>query len=100
MISRCTSWSSGGRPLPTRRVGPGPCDEATVPAQQRLRLHEEARPAGPRQCPADRREQGTVGGLQPGTSDLAAQHPELMAQHQDLQILGGLAPASSNFWSA
>jgi hypothetical protein len=31
---------------------------------------------------------------------LAAQHPELMAQHQDLQILGGLASASSNFWSA
>jgi hypothetical protein len=57
-------------PLSMTRVGPGACNEAAVPAQQRLGLHEEARPAGPRQCPADRREQGTVGGLQPGTGDL------------------------------
>jgi hypothetical protein len=54
-------------------------------------LHQEARPAGPRPCPADRREQGTVGGLKPGTGDLTTQNSELMAQHQDLQLLGGVA---------
>jgi hypothetical protein len=72
-------------------VGPRARDEAAVPAQQRLRLHQEARPAGSGQCPADRGEHGAVGGLEPGTWGLAAQHHELMAQHQDLQILGGLA---------
>jgi hypothetical protein len=78
-------------PLSMTRVRPGARDEAAVPAQQRLGLHEEARPAGPRQRPANRREQGTVGGLEPGTCDLAAQDCELVAEYQDLQILGGLA---------
>jgi hypothetical protein len=49
-------------PLSMMRVGPSPGDEAAVPAQQCLRLHQEARPAPSRQCPADRREQRTVGG--------------------------------------
>jgi hypothetical protein len=31
--------------LSTARVGPRACDEAAVPAQQRLGLDEEARPA-------------------------------------------------------
>jgi hypothetical protein len=59
------------------RVGPRARDEAAVPAQQRLGLDEEARPAGARQCPAECREQGAVGGLEPGPRDLAAQHGEL-----------------------
>jgi hypothetical protein len=61
-------------PLPTTRGGPRACNEAAVPAQQRLRVDLEARPAGLGQCPADRGEQGAVGGLEPGTCDLAAQH--------------------------
>ena len=69
----------------TARVGPCARHEATVPAQQRLGFHEQARPAGAGQCPAERREQGTVGGLEPGPGDLAAEHGELVAQHQDLQ---------------
>jgi len=73
------------------RIRPGPGDEAAVPAQQRLRLHEEARPADSWQCPADRREQDTVGGFQPRMWDLTAQHRELVAEHQDLQILSGIA---------
>jgi hypothetical protein len=61
-----------------------------MPAQQRLRLHEEARPAGPGQHAADRGEQRPVGGLQPESWDLAAQDGELVAEHQDLKVLGGV----------
>jgi hypothetical protein len=64
-----------------------------VPAQQRLGLVEEARPARPRQYPAGRREQGTVSGLQPRAWNLAAQHAELVGQDEDLQVLVGVAAA-------
>jgi hypothetical protein len=73
------------------RVGPGAGDQAAMPAQQRLRLDEAPRPARPRQDPAQRGEQGAVGGLEPGSRDLAAQCGQLVAKHQDLQVLGGIA---------
>jgi len=62
-----------------------------VPAQQGLELDEEARPAGPGQDAADRREQGPVGRLQPGSRRLAAQDGELVAQDEDLEVFGGIA---------
>jgi hypothetical protein len=61
------------------RVGPAPANHAPVPAQQRLGLHQEHRPARPWQQPAERREQRSVGGLQPGPGVLAAQHRQLVA---------------------
>jgi hypothetical protein len=76
------------------RVGPGAGDQPSVPAQQRVGLDEEARPARPGQDAADRGEQGPVGGLQPGSWDLAAEHGELVAQDEELQVLGGVAAAS------
>jgi hypothetical protein len=79
-------WS----PLSMTRVGPRACDEAAVPAQQRLGLHEEARPASPRQRAADRSQQRPIGGLQPGSWNLAAEHGELVTQDKDLKILGGV----------
>jgi hypothetical protein len=79
-------WSSG-----LVRVGPGTGDEASVPAQQRLWPDEETRPAGSGQDAADNSEQGSVGGLQHGSWCLAAQHGELVAQDEDLQLLGGVA---------
>jgi hypothetical protein len=39
---------------------------------------------------ADRSEQGPVIGLQPGTWDVATQDRELVAEDQDLQVLGGI----------
>jgi hypothetical protein len=73
------------------RVGPGAGHEPPMPAQQRLGLDEEARPAGPGQDAADGGEQGAVGGLEPESWRLAAQDRELVAQHKDLEILGGVA---------
>jgi hypothetical protein len=53
-------------------VGPAPADHAPVPAQQRLGLHQEHRPARPWEQPAQRRKQRPVGGLQAGPWMLAA----------------------------
>ncbi len=78
-------------PGSTMRVGPRTGDQPPMPAQQRLRGDEEARPAGSWQHAADRGEQGTVGWFQLGSRNLAAEHDELVAQHQDLQILGSIA---------
>jgi hypothetical protein len=55
------------------RVGPVSADHAPVPAQQRLRLHQEHRPARPWEQPAQRRQQRTVTGLQVRPWMLAAQ---------------------------
>jgi hypothetical protein len=78
---------------PGSTTGIGPCtgDQAAVPAQEGLGLDDEAGPAGPGQRAADRGEQGPVGGFQPGSRGLAVEHGELVAQYQDLQVLGGVA---------
>jgi hypothetical protein len=45
----------------------------------------------PGQDAADRGQQDPLSGLKPGTWDLATEHRELVAQHEDLQVLGGIA---------
>ncbi len=84
LVERRSSWSA-------TRVGPRAGDQPPVPAQQRLWGDQEAGPAGPGQRAADRGKQGAVGRLQLGSWNLAAEHGELLAQHQDLQVLGGVA---------
>jgi hypothetical protein len=66
------------------RVGPRAGDQPPMPAQQRLRSHEEARPTRSRQDAADRGAQGPVGRLQSETWGLAA-------QEQELWVVGGVA---------
>ena len=73
------------------RVDPGAREEPSVPAQQRLRPDEEARPASSGQGTADRREPGPVGGLERGSWDLTAQDGELVTEDEDLEVLGGSA---------
>jgi hypothetical protein len=68
-------------------VNPAAGDQAPMPAQQRG--SEQARPAGSGQHPAGCGEQRPVGGLQPESWGLPAQDGELMAWHQDLQVLDG-----------
>jgi hypothetical protein len=72
------------------RVGPRAGDQPPVPAQQRVGLHDKARPARPRQQTADRGEQRPISRLQPGMWDLAAKDGDLVAQDQDLQVLGSV----------
>jgi hypothetical protein len=78
-------------PASTIRIGPCAGDQAAVPAQQGVRLDDEARPTGPWQRAADGGKQCAVGGLQPWPWNLAAQDGQLVAQDQDLQVLGGIA---------
>jgi hypothetical protein len=73
------------------RVGPRAGDQAAMPAPQGVRGDQEARPAVAWQDAADRGEQGAVGGFQPGSWELASEDGELLAQDQDLQVLGGVA---------
>jgi hypothetical protein len=56
-------------------------------AQQRRRSDEKRAPARLRQQPAGRGEEDPVGGAQLRRADLAAQHCELVAQHDDLEFL-------------
>jgi hypothetical protein len=67
-----------GSPGSASWVGPGARDEAAVPAQQGLRLHQEAGPAGPGQDAADGGEQRPVGGFELGSWSLAAEDGELV----------------------
>jgi hypothetical protein len=75
----------------TMGIGPGPCDQPPMPAQQRLWRDEEAGPTGWGQDAADRGEQGTVGWFQLGSWGLSSEDGELVAQDKDLQVLGGVA---------
>jgi hypothetical protein len=61
-----------------------------MPAQQRLRCDEEAGPTVAWENAADGGEQGAVGGFQLGPGGLPLEDGELVAQHQDLQVLGGV----------
>jgi hypothetical protein len=79
-----------------RRVGPPPTHHAPVPAEQRLRLDQEHRPADPTDVAAQRREQGAIFGLQPGPWMLATQDREFVTQDQDLDLLGVGRPAAEH----
>jgi hypothetical protein len=83
LLQFLVQWRSTGSVV---RGGPGAGDQLAVPAPQRVGLDKEARPAGA----AERGEQGAVGGFEPGSWRLAAEHGQLVAEHQDLQVLGGI----------
>jgi hypothetical protein len=67
-----------------------------MPAQQRRWLDQERAPPLPRQQLAERRQQDTIGRPQPRPPDLAAQHLQLMPQHQDLKLLRPLRTTKKN----
>ena len=69
-------------------VGPAAGHGPTMPSQQCLRADEEdPLPAGPRQDPAGRGEEGSLGRAGLGMVDLAAQDGQLLAEHDDLKLL-------------
>ncbi len=69
-------------------MGPPAGNEATVPADHRLRLHDQqhAREASTVEACSENRQDGPVGLGELGTSDLAPQHHDLMAHSKDLSI--------------
>jgi hypothetical protein len=78
-------------------AGPGPFtgDQPPVPPHNRVRRHQEDRPAPARKRSAQYRQQRTIGGSELGPLDLPAQHLELVAENSDLDVLGLLAAVSS-----
>src|ERR1019366_1450423 len=69
-----------------------PAPGFTVPTEQRRWRDQESSPAFPREQPAERSQEGAVGGPVPdATVKLALQHPDLVAEDDQLDILVGLA---------
>jgi hypothetical protein len=64
-----------------------------MPAQERRRGDEEGDPAVTRDRPARRREEDPVDGPEFGSARRPLQHPELVAQDQDLEVLGAVVMA-------
>jgi hypothetical protein len=83
----------------TMRIAPCAGDQAAVPAQQGLRLDQEAGPAGPGQHAADGGEQGPVGRLEPWSWNLTAQHGELVRSTRVSRSLAvSLRASRSSSW--
>ena len=77
------------------RVGPFPGDQAAVPGQQRGRGDEPvaAQRGGRSRARADRRARSDQWA---GWAELAAKHHDLVAQDQDLRVLGRLSAAQQD----
>jgi hypothetical protein len=73
-------------------VAPAASDQILMPAQQRLGLGEQPVPAPARQQPGEPSQHRTVGPVQPGSGHLRPQHLDLVAQHEQLRVLGRRAP--------
>jgi hypothetical protein len=79
-----------------RWIGPAPAHHAPVPSKQRLERDHEDRPSGPGKETAERRQQRTVLGLEPGAWVLAAQDGQLVAEDQDLDLFGARRPPAEH----
>ena len=67
-----------------------------MPAQQRLRGHEETLPAGRWQSSSRGGEKYPIGKSKAGPFDLSPKDFQLMSEHDYLEILGGLVLALRN----
>ena len=67
-----------------------------MPTQDRVGLHQQDRPALTVEHASERAEDRSVLGFEARTGDLASQHGELMAQHEDLGIFGTITTAAQH----
>src|SRR5664279_5548443 len=85
-------------PWPARATGPAvgplPPHELAVPPEEGRRGDEEGDPAVTRQDATRRREQDPVDRPQPGRARRPLQHPELVAEDEDLEVLGSVSATS------
>ena len=72
-------------------VAPAASDQVPMPAQQRLRPDEQPAPARARQQTCESSKHSSVGPVERWPGHLAPQHRDLMAQRQQLRVLGGRA---------
>jgi hypothetical protein len=64
-----------------------------MPTEERCRSDEEGDPAVTRDRPTQRREEYPVDGSQLRWACRPLQHPELMAEDEDLEVLASVVPA-------
>src|SRR5207244_668944 len=93
---RPTGLDRGGGPAGPMRVGPAVRDEASMPTQDRVGLHQQDRPVVTTERTRERGEDRSITWLEARTRDLASQHSELMAQHEDLDIFGTIPAAAQH----
>lgn len=87
-------WRPTATEYPKARIGPASCHQFSVPTQQRGRRHDPGMPPVPGEKSRQRGEQHSAFRLQARASDLTTQHCNSMAQHKQLNILGGFTAAS------
>ena len=75
-------------------VRPFPAYDLAVPSEERRRRDEEGDPAVTRDDPARRREEDPVDGPELEWARRSLQHPELMAENEDLAVLGSVDSTS------
>jgi hypothetical protein len=75
---------------------PPAADELSMPAQQRLRRHDQPLPIPRRERPAERGEEGAIGCSKRRPRLLPAKHQQLMAQNEQLDVLGELVAAATD----
>ena len=84
-----------GRPALRRsRVCPSPTDHPAVPGDQRVGRDHERRPPRPREDPTEQRQPRAVLRLEPRARLLTTKDVELVAQHEDLDLVR-LPPAEA-----
>jgi hypothetical protein len=76
-------------------VRPLPIHELAVPSEEGRWGDEEGDPAVTRDRPTPRCEQDPVDGPELRPARRPLQHPELVAQDEDLEVLGAVDPARS-----
>jgi hypothetical protein len=70
-------------------VGPSSADEAAMPAQDRSRGDQAMAAQCPGQSPDEGGEHGPVRPVQAGSRVDATEYGDLVAQHEELDVLGG-----------
>ena len=75
---------------PGRRGRPAAGDESPVPAHDRRRCDEHAEASARRKQPGQGGDQGSVGPADPRSGSAPLKHSELVTQHEDLDLLGGV----------
>jgi hypothetical protein len=77
------------------RAGPLPGDQAPVPSKDGAGRDQPVHPSGGQE-PGQGGEDSAVGPVQPGPGMGAAQHGDLVPQHQQLDVLGRRGPAGQD----
>jgi hypothetical protein len=78
------------------RIRPAAGYQPAMPAQQRLRPHQERVPAMTRQHPAQRYKQQPIVRLETRLTGLPAKNRQLVPKHENLQLLRPITPAEEH----